>query len=125
MNKCKCGHEKKHHDKTYGCQVGWENKHLGTRWSDDKNARCGCPKFKENKTDVSIEVVKPAHYNQGDVECIDAIKAATTGLSGFEGYLTGNAIKYIWRWKVKHKEDPKKDLDKAIWYLNKLKGEIK
>jgi hypothetical protein len=29
----------------------------------------------------------PPHYTQGDIECIDAIKAATKGLNGFEGLL--------------------------------------
>ena len=59
----------------------------------------------------------PPHYTQGDIECIDAIKAATKGLNGFEGYCTGNAIKYLWRWK--HKSGVE-DLKKADWYIRKL-----
>jgi hypothetical protein len=62
----------------------------------------------------------PSHYTQGDIECIDAIKAATIGLNGFEGYCIGNAIKYEWRWKHKGGTD---DLKKAIWYLEKLIGD--
>lgn len=59
----------------------------------------------------------PPHYTVGGIECIDAIKAATTGLSGFEAYLTGTVIKYIWRWNHKNGEE---DLRKAIWYINRL-----
>ncbi len=36
----------------------------------------------------------PAHYTSGKVECIDAIEAATGGLTGIEAVCTGNAIKY-------------------------------
>lgn len=59
----------------------------------------------------------PAHYKQGGIECIDAIEAAVTGLSGFEGMCTGNAIKYLFRWK--HKAGIE-DLKKAVWYVNRL-----
>ena len=63
----------------------------------------------------------PSHYTQGNVECIDAIKAATVGLTGIEAVCTANAIKYCWRWKEKNGAE---DLDKAIWYIQKLKKEI-
>lgn len=59
----------------------------------------------------------PPHYTQGGMECIEAIKAATVGLEGIEAVCTGNAIKYIWRWKQKNGTQ---DLKKAIWYINKL-----
>ena len=59
----------------------------------------------------------PPHYTQEGIECIDAIKAATEGLDGFEGYCTGNAIKYLWRWKHKNGVE---DLKKAHWYIKKL-----
>lgn len=59
----------------------------------------------------------PSHYNQGKVECIDAVEAATTGLSGIEAVCTGNAIKYLWRWKTK---GGIQDLQKAIWYINRM-----
>lgn len=63
------------------------------------------------------KVNHPKHYNTGCVECIDGIEAACTGLSGFEGFCTGNAIKYLWRWKNK---GGKEDLEKAKWYIDKL-----
>ena len=44
----------------------------------------------------------PSHYTQGGIECIDAIKAATVGLTGIEAVCTGNAVKYMWRWKFKN-----------------------
>lgn len=59
----------------------------------------------------------PSHYNAGEVECIDAIRAAVTSLDGFEGFCVGNAMKYLWRWKRKGGTD---DLRKARWYLEGL-----
>lgn len=54
-------------------------------------------------------VNRPAHYNKGRVECIDAIEVATSDLSGIEAVCTANAIKYLWRWKQKNgTEDLKK-----------------
>lgn len=60
-------------------------------------------------------VEKPAHYNSGGIEAIDAIMAATNDLS--EGYLQGNILKYVWRYRYKNRIE---DLKKARWYLNKL-----
>jgi hypothetical protein len=64
----------------------------------------------------NLDVVNsPSHYNQAGVECIEAITAATD--NGFEYYLQGNIIKYIWRYRYKNGIE---DLKKAQWYLNKL-----
>lgn len=59
----------------------------------------------------------PAHYTQGGIECIDALAAATVGLTGIEAVCTSNAIKYLWRWKTK---GGLQDLQKAQWYLTRL-----
>ncbi len=59
----------------------------------------------------------PSHYTHGEIEAIDAI-AAALGPDGFCAYCTGNAIKYIWRWR--HKGGIQ-DINKAIWYLNALR----
>ena len=67
-------------------------------------------------SDKVDNVNHPAHYT-GKIECIDAIECATKGLNGFEGALTGNIIKYVWRWKKKNGVE---DLKKARWYLDKL-----
>ena len=66
---------------------------------------------------MSDAVNHPAHYTAGKVECIDAIEAAVTGLDGFEGFCTGCALKYLWRWPRKGKIE---DLKKAEWYIEKL-----
>lgn len=79
-------------------------------------------KAQENQLECSAGfpadmVNHPPHYTSGGVECIEAIEAATSSLDGFEAYCTGNAIKYLWRWKLK---GGKQDIEKAIWYLNRL-----
>ena len=62
--------------------------------------------------------INPAHYKSGDIECIDAIEAAVKNCTTpAEGYLTGNIIKYIWRWQKKGGEQ---DLRKALQYINRL-----
>ena len=66
---------------------------------------------------MSDNVNKPAHYNAGKVECIDALEAATIGLTGIEAVCTANAIKYLWRWKHKNGVE---DLKKAKWYIDRL-----
>ena len=63
----------------------------------------------------------PNHYTKGGIECIEAIKAATESLVGMEAVCTGNAIKYLWRWKWKNGTE---DIKKAIWYLNRLLKEM-
>lgn len=63
-------------------------------------------------------VNNPPHYNQGDIECIDAIESAL-GREGFKAYCRGNAIKYLWRAEHKHK-DKDEDWAKANWYINRM-----
>jgi len=65
------------------------------------------------KTDM---VNKPPHYNQGSVECIDAMESMLSK-EEFIGYLRGNSFKYRWRWRGKNGQQ---DLDKAKWYEQKL-----
>jgi hypothetical protein len=69
------------------------------------------------KPSESDPAINPSHYRQGGIECIEAIEAATEGLTGFEGMLTGNCIKYLWRWKQKNGVQ---DIKKCRWYLDKL-----
>lgn len=66
---------------------------------------------------VHDAVNHPAHYTAGGIECIDALEAATAGLTGIEAVCTANAIKYLWRWKHKNGTE---DLRKAIWYIERL-----
>jgi len=65
-------------------------------------------------------VNKPAHYNQGEVECIEAIKSATVNKKGIEAVCVANVIKYLWRYEDK---GGVQDIEKAKWYLNKLLSE--
>ena len=66
---------------------------------------------------MSDAVQRPPHYNNGSIECITAIEASMSSLE-FQGYCKGNCIKYLWRYQYKGK--PLEDLQKALWYLEKL-----
>lgn len=61
----------------------------------------------------------PAHYNQGSVECIDAMRSAF-GDEAVENYCIVNAFKYVWRYQQKNGRE---DLKKAIWYLRFATGD--
>ena len=62
---------------------------------------------------MSDNVNKPAHYNAGEVETIDGIRAALG--EGFADYCRGNVLKYVWRCGLKG--DAVEDLRKAATYL--------
>lgn len=66
-------------------------------------------------TDSLDMVNNPPHYNKGDIECIDAMKAQTTD-EEFRGHCKMCAVKYIWRERDKGGDE---SLRKAIWYLQK------
>lgn len=56
-----------------------------------------------------------AHYNYGEVECIEAIRACMSR-DGFQDFCRGTVIKYLWRYRFKG--EPLADLKKARDYLN-------
>lgn len=58
----------------------------------------------------------PAHYTSGSVETIDHIRDMLTA-EGYEGYLAGNVLKYMARYRYKGGVE---DLRKAQWYLARL-----
>tara|TARA_R110002012_G_scaffold314334_1_gene526944 strand:+ start:177 stop:431 length:255 start_codon:yes stop_codon:yes gene_type:complete len=60
-------------------------------------------------------VNSPLHYNKAGIETIDALEAML--VDGFDYYLQGNIVKYLWRFRYKNGVE---DLKKAQWYLNKL-----
>lgn len=63
-------------------------------------------------------VNSPSHYCKGEgIECIDAIDAAISDLSGSEAHYTATALAYLWRWRSKNGAQ---DLKKARWYLDRL-----
>lgn len=70
--------------------------------------------LEENAHDA---VNHPSHYCQDGIECIDVIKATTKGLSAFDAFCQGNAMKYLFRWQFKNGAE---DLKKARWYIDKL-----
>ena len=75
---------------------------------------------KEKQANAQSDMVnKPPHYNASGIECIDAIAAALG--DGFEFYLQGNIMKYLWRYRYKNGTE---DLKKARWYLDKLTEEV-
>ena len=59
----------------------------------------------------------PPHYNKGDIECIDAIRAMLDPVE-MRGYLRGTSLKYRWRYLYK---DGMQDIEKAEWYEKRLK----
>jgi TPR repeat protein len=62
--------------------------------------------------------ISPNHYKQGDIECIDAIRAMTSSMhgDGFKIACLKDVVKYVWRHEFK---DGLQDLKKARWYLDK------
>lgn len=73
-------------------------------------------------TNISKDNVNhPEHYCRGDIECIDAIKAATVGKTGIEAACVANVIKYLWRYEAKNGVE---DVRKAKWYIDRLIKEL-
>lgn len=72
-----------------------------------------------NGTTHEDMVNHPSHYTQGGIETIEAIKAALG--AGFDAYLVGNILKYLWRYKHKNGVE---DVKKAQFYLNRLVTEL-
>ena len=62
-------------------------------------------------------VKHPNHYCYGRFECIEVIRELTAGASGPEGFLLGNVIKYLWRYRRKNGAE---DLRKARRYIDML-----
>ena len=89
--------------------------------------------LKEDGLDVSFDEDKsvpmwkrdsvnaPQHYLHGKKETIDVITDCMTS-DEFHGYLKGNILKYVSRYKFKG--EPLEDLQKAQWYLNRLIQEV-
>ncbi len=83
---------------------------------------------KDHSHDMSYEneisydnVNAPAHYLHGRKENIDVITDCMTN-DEFHGYLKGNILKYVSRYKFKG--EPLEDLEKAQWDLNRLIHEV-
>jgi len=72
---------------------------------------------RKGKRVTQNSVNHPTYYATGQIECIEALEAATATLTGIEAVCTANAMKYLWRWKSKNGVE---DLQKAVWYINYL-----
>lgn len=70
--------------------------------------------IKNTTTDDGVN--HPSHYNQGSIECIDALISAH-GRQAVIDFCICNAHKYVWR--CNDKGNPVQDLNKAQWYINK------
>ena len=70
---------------------------------------------------MNDNVQHPVHYTQGEIECIDCIKAATVNKVGIEAFCVGNAIKYLFRYESKNGLE---DVYKSQWYINRLIQEL-
>lgn len=62
-------------------------------------------------------VKHPNHYCYGKFECVEVIRELTAGVPGPEGFLLGNVIKYLWRYRRKNGAE---DLKKARRYIDML-----
>ena len=92
-----------------------ENKKMPL-WERDKDN-----KIVPGRTEYFANVVRPAHYLHGKKETIEVIRDCMTS-DEFHGYLKGNILKYVSRYKFKG--EPLEDLQKAQWYLDRLVKEV-
>ena len=84
--------------------------HLGDDWDERESDL-------ETLVNYKLDLVEhPPHYNHGKYETIDVIE--DWGLD----FHCGNAVKYISRHK--YKGQAKKDIEKAIWYLQRYLEEL-
>ncbi len=96
------------------CQVPWLANPLLT---EDRNSNFPGENTIPQRPKLQTDVVNhPSHYTDGEIECIDAIKAQLTE-EEYRGYLKGNIAKYVWR--ERHKGGTE-SLKKASWYLKRL-----
>jgi hypothetical protein len=75
----------------------------------------------ESLPDDTDSVNHPSHYTAGNIECIDYIED-TLSYEEFQGYLRGCMMKYQHR--MMSKGSPDTNLEKLLWYGNRLLGEI-
>lgn len=69
--------------------------------------------WKEHEARVSDTVNHPAHYTQGEIECIEVLEQLAADGHDFRIL---NAMKYLWRYRHKGSHE---SLRKAIWYIER------
>lgn len=62
------------------------------------------------------KVNHPSHYNQGEIECIDAMESAYS-TEAVIWFCMCSAFKYQWRF---NKKNGVEDILKCQWYQNKM-----
>jgi len=69
-------------------------------------------------------VNSPPHYNNGEIECSDAMAAMSNGVNvdPHTAHVWQTAFKYLWRWPKKGR--PLEDLKKCRWYLDRTISRI-
>lgn len=65
---------------------------------------------------INSDAINPSHYTSGSIECIEAIEASMSA-DEFQGFLKGNCMKYLWRYRQK---GGLQDLLKSEWYQTRL-----
>lgn len=75
---------------------------------------------RQESIDEEYDFVQPGHYKKGDKEVWE-IMIDIFGQEKFESFCLLNAFKYISRAGNKPGDDFKQDINKAVWYLNKIK----
>ena len=94
------------------------------KWEEVRNAISDIPVKPiplDNREEVDM-VNKPPHYTSGRYECLD-VMADISSSEEFIGFCWGSAFKYLWRWK--RKGDPVENLEKCIFYINRLIETVK
>lgn len=76
-----------------------------------------CEQEQKKCIDEDDAINHPKHYRAYGMEAIDVIKNSMSDLE-FQGYLKGNVMKYILRYRLKNGAQ---DLEKAQVYLDWLK----
>lgn len=77
-----------------------------------------CNEYKKAAVKPVDNVNHPSHYTFGKFECIDVIfDILSTFDDPVSAWLTGQIVKYIWRWPHKNGVE---DLKKTRFYLDRL-----
>lgn len=87
-----------------------------------------------HKTRYMDEAISPSHYQftgwvtledgtrvRANIETKEYIKAVCRTLDGEEAWAVSNVLKYISRYRTKHKDNVQRDINKAIEYCEFLK----
>ena len=81
--------------------------------------------FREYAKKIPDGAVNPAHYKEivPGMEYFDMMDYILKDWKGSQAHALGNAYKYLMR--LGKKDDPAQELGKAIWYLERLRNDIK